>query len=92
MNLCIFFEGTGQGVAGRITNVTRMRDICVDDVRLFSVERGNAFYTIYTFYTAIICVGLRNDCFRAGAETGATSRQVAAQEILSFILVPNAEI
>lgn len=31
MNLCLFFEGTGQGVAGRMTNVTRMRDICVDD-------------------------------------------------------------
>ena len=33
MNLCIFFEGTGQGVEGRITNVTRMRDLCVDDSR-----------------------------------------------------------
>ena len=34
----------------------------------FSVERGNAFYTIYT---AIICVGLRSGCFRSGCETGA---------------------
>ena len=33
MNLCLFFEGTGQGVAGKITNVTRLRDICVDDTR-----------------------------------------------------------
>ena len=33
MNLCLFFEGTGRGVAGKITNVTRLRDICVDDVR-----------------------------------------------------------
>ena len=33
MNLCLFFEGTGQGVAGKVTNVTRLRDICVDDVR-----------------------------------------------------------
>ena len=33
MNLCLFFEGTGQGVAGRITNVTRLRDLCVDDSR-----------------------------------------------------------
>lgn len=33
MNLCIFFEGTGQGVAGRITNVTRLRELCVDDAR-----------------------------------------------------------
>ena len=33
MNLCIFFEGTGQGVAGRITNVTRMRDLCREDAR-----------------------------------------------------------
>ena len=33
MNLCIFFEGTGQGVEGRITNVTRMRDLCREDAR-----------------------------------------------------------
>jgi uncharacterized protein (DUF2235 family) len=31
VNLCIFFEGTGQGVAGNFTNVTRMRDICLKD-------------------------------------------------------------
>ena len=37
----------------------------------FSVERGDAFYTIYIFYTAIICVGPRSGCFRAGGETGA---------------------
>ena len=24
MNICLFFEGTGHGVAGRITNVTRL--------------------------------------------------------------------
>ena len=33
MNLCLLFEGTGQGVAGKITNVTRLRDLCVDDAR-----------------------------------------------------------
>ena len=33
MNLCMFFEGTGQGVAGKLTNVTRLRDLCVDDAR-----------------------------------------------------------
>ena len=33
MNLCLFFEGPGRGVAGKVTNVTRLRDICVDDVR-----------------------------------------------------------
>ena len=33
MNLCLFFEGTGRGVAGCITNVTRMRDLCVEDSR-----------------------------------------------------------
>lgn len=31
MNLVLFFEGTGQGVEGNITNVTRLRDVCVDD-------------------------------------------------------------
>ncbi len=33
MNLCLFFEGTGQGVEGRFTNVTRMKDMCVEDER-----------------------------------------------------------
>ena len=33
MNICLFFEGTGRGVAGKITNVTRLRDLCVDDAR-----------------------------------------------------------
>ena len=33
MNLCLFFEGTGQGVAGKITNVTRLRDLCAEDAR-----------------------------------------------------------
>ena len=33
VNLCLFFEGTGQGVAGRITNVTRLRDLCVNNAR-----------------------------------------------------------
>ena len=33
MNLGFFFEGTGQGVAGLITNVARLRDLCVEDAR-----------------------------------------------------------
>ena len=33
MNLGMFFEGTGQGVAGKITNVTRLRDLCAADAR-----------------------------------------------------------
>ena len=33
MNLCLFFEGTGQGVAGKITNVTRLHDLCSEDAR-----------------------------------------------------------
>ena len=28
MNLCVFFEGTGQGVSGNVTNVTRLYDVC----------------------------------------------------------------
>ena len=28
MNLCLFFEGTGQGVSGNFTNVTRLHDAC----------------------------------------------------------------
>ena len=38
---------------------------------LFSVERGNAFYTISTFYTDRICVGPRGGYFRTGSEMGA---------------------
>jgi len=30
-----FFEGTGRGVAGKITNVTHLRDLCVEDARYF---------------------------------------------------------
>ena len=33
MNICLFFEGTGHGVAGKFTNVTRLRDLCMDDAR-----------------------------------------------------------
>ncbi len=33
MNICLFFEGTGQGVEGHITNVTRLRDLCAEDDR-----------------------------------------------------------
>lgn len=31
MNLGLFFEGTGQGVAGKFTNVTRLKEMCVED-------------------------------------------------------------
>ena len=41
MNLCLFFEGTGKGVAGRFTNVTRLRDACADDARQkLHLEKG----------------------------------------------------
>lgn len=42
MNLCIFFEGTGQGVEGQITNVTRMQRLCVEaqDSQLTHLESG----------------------------------------------------
>ena len=33
MNIGLFFEGTGRGVAGKMTNVTRLRDLCVEDAR-----------------------------------------------------------
>ena len=42
MNICLFFEGTGQGVEGRVTNVTRMRDACIEDSRQkLHVESGS---------------------------------------------------
>ena len=41
MNLCVFFEGTGSGVAGKATNVTRLRDLCVEDARqMLHLEPG----------------------------------------------------
>jgi uncharacterized protein (DUF2235 family) len=33
VNICLFFEGTGHGVAGKVTNVTRLRDICASGAR-----------------------------------------------------------
>ena len=33
VNICLFFEGTGQGVAGKFTNVTRLCRLCVNDSR-----------------------------------------------------------
>ena len=32
MNLALFFEGTGQGVRGKRTNVSLVHDACVEDV------------------------------------------------------------
>ena len=41
MNICLFFEGTGQGVAGRITNVTRLYNACIADERqMLHLEPG----------------------------------------------------
>lgn len=41
MNLALFFEGTGQGVEGAVTNVTRMRDLCANDgAQRFHLESG----------------------------------------------------
>ena len=41
MNLCLFFEGTGQGVTGRMTNVTRLREVSLEDGRqLLHLEPG----------------------------------------------------
>ena len=31
MNLALFFEGTGKGVAGKVTNVTRLHNLCRED-------------------------------------------------------------
>ena len=50
MNICLFFEGTGHGVAGKVTNVTRLRDICVEDARRilrapFAVRWGFCYNT-----------------------------------------------
>jgi uncharacterized protein (DUF2235 family) len=33
MNLCFFFEGTGGGVSGNFTNVTRLFDVCTENDR-----------------------------------------------------------
>ncbi len=41
MNLCLFFEGTGQGGTGRIARLTRLRDASADDRRqLLHLEPG----------------------------------------------------
>lgn len=33
MNICLFFEGTGKGIAGEFTNVSRLQALCVKDSR-----------------------------------------------------------
>lgn len=41
MNLLLFFEGTGQGVTGKYTNVTRLKEMCVeDDAQRLHIESG----------------------------------------------------
>lgn len=41
MNVVLFFEGTGQGVAGKYTNVTRLKELCVeDDEQRLHLESG----------------------------------------------------
>lgn len=41
MNICIFFEGTGQGVEGKATNVTRLHDAAAEyDGQLLFLEPG----------------------------------------------------
>lgn len=41
MNLCFFFEGTGQGVSGNVTNVTRLHDVCiVSERQKLRIEAG----------------------------------------------------
>ena len=52
-------------------------------VGLFSAERGNAFYTIYTFYTDRICVGQRSGCLWPGAGKGVTCRVKHCKEGLA---------
>lgn len=41
MNLALFFEGTGRGVEGDVTNVTRLKELCREDSRqLLHLETG----------------------------------------------------
>lgn len=41
MNVVMFFEGTGQGVEGRFTNVTRLKELCIEDERqVLHLEAG----------------------------------------------------
>ena len=59
MNACMFFEGTGQGVAGKITNVTRLRDLCVDDAR-------QKLHLVADLALAWIAAGARREGLRLG--------------------------
>ena len=41
MNLALFFEGTGQGVTGKYTNVTRLKELCAEDeTQKLHIESG----------------------------------------------------
>ena len=47
MNFCLFFEGTGQGVAGKITNVTRVELL----PRIVHAEVAQAFTKQLRWYS-----------------------------------------
>ena len=48
MNIGLFFEGTGRGVAGKMTNVTRLRDLCVDDAKYDVIHFNNGLHSLDT--------------------------------------------
>jgi len=55
MNLAIFFEGTGQGVHGKVTNVTLLHDACDTHDQLLHLEPGPG--TSFGYYFRGSCYG-----------------------------------
>ena len=54
-NLAIFFEGTGQGVQGKVTNVTLLHDACDPHDQLLHLEPGPG--TSFGYYLRGRCYG-----------------------------------
>ena len=61
MNVCLFFEGTGQGVAGKYTNVTRLYDACVADERQVSLKTEGPLEALRMAAKAIGDVGVNHN-------------------------------
>lgn len=88
MNVCLFFEGTGQGVEGRFTNVTRLYDLCLEnDLQKRHLESGPG--THFGAYIRGRVFGrdwwMTFRCARRWFEANSHSRPASAESLKVFL-------
>ena len=87
MNIVVLFEGTGQGVEGKFTNVTRLRDLLVeDDAQRLHLEAGpGTHFGAYLFgkLFGADCRGILRSARRWFQQTAAEAR--ASSELRVFL-------